>query len=79
LPVLAGAGVGMAACVLYVPLIQIAYSASDQVLPMELVINRSDIVELFVMIGAMLLICFAILAHQVLSSKIAQALKLGED
>jgi hypothetical protein len=46
---------------------------------MELVINRSDIVELFVMIGAMLLICFAILAHQVLSSKIAQALKLGED
>jgi putative ABC transport system permease protein len=79
LPVLAGAGVGMAASVLYVPLIQIAYSASDQVLPMELVINRSDIVELFVMIGAMLLICFAILARQVLSSKIAQALKLGED
>jgi putative ABC transport system permease protein len=79
LPILAGAGVGMAASVLFVPLIQIAYSASDQVLPMELVLDKADIAELFVMIGIMLLICFAILARQVLKSGIAQALKLGED
>jgi putative ABC transport system permease protein len=79
LPILAGAGVGMAASVLFVPLIQIAYSASDQVLPMELVLDKADIAELFVMIGIMLLICFAILARQVLKTGIAQALKLGED
>lgn len=79
LPVLAGAGVGVIASVLYVPLIQIAYSASDQVLPMELVLNGSDLLELFVMIGIMLLVCFALLARQVLKSGIAQALKLGED
>jgi putative ABC transport system permease protein len=79
LPVIAGAGVGMAASVLYVPLIQIAYSASDAVLPMELVLNGSDMAELFGMIGVMLAICFAVLARQVLRSKIAQALKLGED
>lgn len=79
LPVIAGAGVGMIASVLYVPLIQIAYSASDQVLPMELVLQASDLIDLFVLIGIMLLICFALLARQVLKSGIAQALKLGED
>lgn len=79
LPVFAGAGVGILASNLYVPLIQIAYSASDQVLPMELVLNASDLLELFGMIGLMLLICFILLARQVLTSKIAQALKLGED
>lgn len=79
LPVLFGAGIGMLASKLFVPLIQIAYSASDQVLPMELVLNRSDMAELFVMIGILLLVCFALLARQVLKAGIAQALKLGED
>ena len=69
----------MLASKLFVPLIQIAYSASDQVLPMELVLNRSDMAELFVMIGILLLVCFALLARQVLKAGIAQALKLGED
>jgi putative ABC transport system permease protein len=79
LPVLFGAGVGMAASRLFVPLIQIAYSASDQVLPMELVWDGADIARLFGMIGLLLLVCFALLARQVLASGIAQALKLGED
>lgn len=79
LPVLFGAGIGMLASKLFVPLIQIAYSASDQVLPMELVLNRSDMTELFAMIGTLLLVCFVLLARQVLKSGIVQALKLGED
>ena len=77
--ILFGLLIGYIASVLYVPIIQIAYSASDRVLPLELITKGSDIVRLLVIIALMFAVCLGILIHQVFKMKISQALKLGED
>lgn len=74
-----GAVIGLVASKMFVPMIQIAYSAADQVLPMELITKDSDMVRLFGVIGVVLIVCLVILARQVFRMKITQALKLGED
>ncbi len=74
-----GAVIGLLASRMFVPMIQIAYSAANQVLPMELITQGLDMVRLFGVIGIVLVVCLAILARQVFRMKIAQALKLGED
>jgi len=75
----AGALVGTLAAKLYMPLIQIAYAASDNALPLELISHSSDNVRLFAVIGAVMLACMVILGGLISRMKIAQALKLGED
>lgn len=79
IPLACGAGIGFLASRLFVPLIQIAYAANNQVLPLTLVTQREDLIRMFVIIFVMILICFIVLARQIRSLKIAQALKLGED
>ncbi|MBQ9120451.1 MAG: ABC transporter permease [Lachnospiraceae bacterium] len=79
LSILCGAGIGVAASQLFVPMIQLAYSAADQVLPMTLLTRQSDMVRLFGIIAVVLVVCLFVLARQVFKMKIAQALKLGED
>ena len=79
LPLLCGAGIGVAASRLFAPLIQIAYCASDMVLPLKLVTLPEDMIRMFVIIFVMIAVCFIILARQVSALKISQALKLGED
>ena len=74
-----GVAVGALVTYLYLPLIQIAYSAADQVLPLELVTNTGDFVRLFAVIGLMVICCMVILAWLISKIRIAQALKLGED
>lgn len=74
-----GAGVGELASRLYVPLIQLAYSASEQVLPIMIIAERYDYVRLFTVVGGMLLVCLVVLGVIASRIKIAQALKLGED
>ena len=77
--ILIGVIVGALVTYLYLPLIQIAYSAADQVLPLELVANTGDFVRLFAVIGIMVICCMVILAWLISKIRIAQALKLGED
>lgn len=77
--ILAGAGIGIIANKLFVPMIQNAYAATDQVLPMELISSRSDMVELFTIIALVLLLCVAVLIRIVARMNITKALKLGED
>ena len=79
LAILLGCGIGFLVSELFVPLIQIAYSINNQVLPLELVTSSSDMVKLFAIIGITLVICMAILTRIVFRMKITQALKLGED
>ena len=74
-----GVGVGALVTRLYLPLIQIAYSAADQVLPLEMISNWGDSVRLFAVVGFMVIICMVILAWLISKIRIAQALKLGED
>lgn len=77
--ILIGVVVGALVTYLYLPLIQIAYSAADQVLPLELVTNSGDFIRLFAVIAFMVICCMVILAWLISKIRIAQALKLGED
>lgn len=77
--ILCGALIGNLASKWYVPLIQIAYSATDQILPLELITKMDDMVKLFAVIAIVFISCMAILVRLIFKMKIAQALKLGED
>lgn len=77
--ILAGTVIGLAGSHMFVPMIQNAYAASDQVLPLELITSRQDLQELFSVIGIVMLICLFIIARLVAHMNITKALKLGED
>ncbi len=74
-----GIVIGEIASELFVPLIQLGYSTSDQVLPLKVVIETNDYVRLFSIVGIMIFVCMIILSVIISKIKIAQALKLGED
>lgn len=77
--IIAGVLVGMLTSKLFVPLIQIAYSSSDQVIPLEIVSEAGDYARLFGVVGLAFLICMIILGILISKIRISQALKLGED
>lgn len=79
LSIVTGAVVGHLTAKLYMPLIQIAYAASDNALPLELISRQSDNIKLFAVVGVVMLVCMVILGWLISHMKIAQALKLGED
>ena len=74
-----GLVIGWIASKLYVPIIQIAYSAADRALPLKLITKGTDVARLIIIILIMFAICMGILINQVYRMKISQALKLGED
>ena len=77
--IILGAIVGEITARLFVPLIQISYSAADQVIPLMVVNELRDYGNLYSVVGIMIVLCFIILAVYISRIKIAQALKLGED
>ena len=77
--VLIGAGVGELASRLFVPLIQISYSAAEQIIPLRIVTYTQDYLNLYGIIAMMIALCLIILGVIISKIKIAQALKLGED
>ena len=77
--ILIGVGVGSLATKLYLPLIQLAYSADNRILPIRMISYSSDGIKLFVAVGLMITVCMAVLAWLISKIRIAQALKLGED
>ena len=77
--ILIGTGIGVLASRLFVPMIQLAYAASDQFIPFLIVTSTGDYARLFSVVGSAMLICIIILGVIASRIKIAQALKLGED
>lgn len=77
--IVAGGGIGILASHMFVPMIQQAYAASEQVLPLQLITRTGDLVQLFAVIGAMLCVCLVILGRIISKMNISSALKLGED
>ncbi|NMA38160.1 MAG: hypothetical protein GX942_07620 [Papillibacter sp.] len=73
-----GIGVGLLASRLYIPLVQIAYSSVDTVIPLDIISSTSDMVRLLIVVAAMVIICMVILGMIISRIKISQALKLGE-
>lgn len=74
-----GAVIGYLASRLYIPLIQIAYAASDRMLPLNVVLSPVDNLRLFSIVGGVMVFCLLLLGLLVSKMKISQALKLGED
>jgi putative ABC transport system permease protein len=74
-----GALVGEVGARLFVPLIQISYSASEQVIPLRVTMEAADYINLFTVIGAMIALCLAVLGVIISRIRMEQALKLGED
>ena len=74
-----GAGIGLLASHLYIPMIQIAYAGDNQALPLELMTKASDMVRLFVIVALVFVVCISVLVSIVNKLKISEALKLGED
>jgi len=74
-----GGAIGMLASKMFVPMIQQAYAASEQILPLKLITETNDTVQLFAIIASMVCICLIILGRIISKMNISSALKLGED
>lgn len=77
--VLAGIGIGKLASYMFVPMLQQAYAAANQVLPMKLIVNASDMMRLYIVIAAVMVLCLAVLILLIFKLNVAKALKLGEE
>ena len=75
----AGVGVGKLAAQLFVPIIQMAYSSAEQLIPLEIQSAAGDTMKLYIVVGIVMVVCMVILGWMIRKIKIAQALKLGED
>ncbi len=77
--ILAGVGIGKLTSKMFVPMIQSAYAAADQVLPMKLITNPMDMVRLYGVVAAVMVVCLVVLILLVFKLNVAKALKLGEE
>ena len=79
LSIAVGVFVGELTSRLYMPLIQMAYAASDSSLPLRVVSEAGDLGRILLIVGVLLAVCLTVLGTLISRMKIAQALKLGED
>lgn len=77
--VFAGIGIGKLTSVMFVPILQQAYAAANQVLPMKLITNAGDMMRLYAVIAAVMVLCLAVLILLIFKLNVAKALKLGEE
>lgn len=79
LSIFAGIGIGQLTSKMFVPMLQTAYAASNQVLPMKLIVNQMDMNRLYMVITGVMITCLLVLLILVLRLNITKALKLGEE
>jgi len=79
LSILVGIILGGITSDLFVPMLEMVYSVSEQVPAFMVVASRADYGKIYLIIGLMLALGIAVLSRIVARTKIDQALKLGED
>ena len=77
--ILVGIILGGVTSQLFVPMLEMVYSVSEQVPEFLVVASRADYGKIYLVIGVMLLLGILILSRIIVRTKIDQALKLGED
>lgn len=77
--VLAGVGIGKLTSRLFVPILQQAYASENQVLPMKLISQNSDMLKIYAVIALALILSLAVLTIILFSMNVTKALKLGEE
>ncbi|HWT76810.1 MAG TPA: FtsX-like permease family protein [Mobilitalea sp.] len=79
IPIALGLFIGNYVSKLFVPLIQIAYTSSEQILPLEIIKQRGDQIRILMIVSSMVILCMLIIGKLISDMKITKALKLGED
>ena len=79
IPIVLGLVIGNYVSKLFVPLIQIAYTSSEQIIPLEIISQRADQIRILTIVSGMILLCMIIIGKLIADMKITKALKLGED
>lgn len=79
LSIFAGIGIGSITSKMFVPMLQTAYAAANQALPMQLITNPEDMVRLYSVVAAVMALCLVILILLVFKLNVTKALKLGEE
>ncbi len=79
LSIIAGIGIGTLTSKMFVPMLQTAYAASNQVLPMELITNPNDMIRLYSVVALVMAVCLSTLILLVFKLNVTKALKLGEE
>ena len=79
LSIFAGIGIGTLTSRMFVPMLQTAYAASNQVLPMKLIVNQTDMNRLYLVIAGVMALCLITLITLVFKMNVTKALKLGEE
>ena len=74
-----GTLIGLIASRLFVPFFQMAIDANSQVPPFRVVANSGDRLEVYIMVGFMLVMCMFIIGFILSKIKANQAIKLGEE
>ncbi len=74
-----GTLIGLVASRLFVPFFQMAIDANSQIPPFRVVANSGDRLEVYLMVGFMLLSCMFIIGFILSKIKANQAIKLGEE
>jgi len=75
----AGIVIGVLTSRLFVPMYELTYWDPLQPVPFRVIADTGDYEKILIVLGVMLLIGLGVLARIILTSKIDQALKLGED
>lgn len=79
MPLLAGAGIGIAVTAMFVRLISIIYLPQKHNIGVNVYIYPSDMLELAGVLFVAVAVCYVVISRLLKSMKIAQALRLGED
>lgn len=79
IPITLGLFIGNYVSKLFVPLIQIAYTSSEQIIPLEIIRQRADQIRIITIVSGMVVLCMIIIGKLITDMKITKALKLGED
>lgn len=79
LSVLSGIGIGKLTSKMFVPILQQAYSSENQVLPMRLITDATDMARLYTVIALSLVVALLVLVVILFRMNVAKALKLGEE
>lgn len=79
LSVFAGIGIGFVSSKLFVPIIQLSFASSTQILPLRLIIENSDLIRLYSVIALVMVTCVLVLINILFRMNVTKALKLGEE
>lgn len=77
--IIAGIFIGNITGQIFVPLLQMVYSAEEQVPPFRIISSSGDYLRLYIIFGLMLVVAMLVLWRIINKVNISQALKLGED